>query len=78
MSSTTFLDTIPDGDIIIEYGQPLDIWCVLNDEFVAKNGPNSSSRLSFTRGDDQLPDEMVPTFINKHYSYFISIITFCF
>lgn len=59
LSWTTCLDTIPDGDIIIEYGQPLDIWCVLNDEFVKNNGPNSSSRLSFTHGDDHLPHEMV-------------------
>lgn len=54
-----FLDTVPSGDIVIEYGKPLDIYCILNDDFVKINGPSSSSRLSFIRGNDHLPSEMV-------------------
>lgn len=57
-----FIDTVPSGDIIIEYGKPLDIYCVLNDDFVENNGPNSSLRLSFYRGNDPLPSEMVVLF----------------
>lgn len=36
---------------------------MLNDDFVENNGPNSSLRLSFLRGNDPLPSEMV-----KQYS----------
>lgn len=48
---------------MIEYGNSLDIYCVLNDEYVESNGNASSSRLSFVFGENTvLPKEMVNYF----------------
>lgn len=53
------LDTVPNGDILIEYGNQLEILCVLYDDYVEKHGPNASARITFERNNDTLPREMV-------------------
>ncbi|KAJ8955445.1 hypothetical protein NQ318_003544 [Aromia moschata] len=52
-------DTIPRGDIIIKYGEALNITCNLNMSMVAQYGENVSSRLYFTRNNEELPSEMI-------------------
>lgn len=38
---------MPPGNAFIEHGKPLEIYCVVDDEFVEKNGQSASSRLTF-------------------------------
>lgn len=55
-----FVDTVPRGDIIIEYENPLDIYCVLNDKkYIASKGGNASSAIYFIHNYNRLPDGMV-------------------
>ncbi|KAF2881194.1 hypothetical protein ILUMI_24978 [Ignelater luminosus] len=51
--------TEPHGDIYIEYGQPLDIICVLNEKYMLEHGENSSQDLYFVRNSETLPREMI-------------------
>ncbi|XP_018331539.1 cytokine receptor [Agrilus planipennis] len=57
--------TLPRGDINVEYGNPLDITCILNDDYVEKHGINSSSNLYFTRDGEDLPAEMITLLDSK-------------
>jgi hypothetical protein len=47
--------TDPHGDILIEYGQSLNITCVLT----KKIAPNASLLLSFTRNNSTIPPEFI-------------------
>lgn len=55
-------DTVPQGDIAIEYGNPLDIMCVLVNNTKNKLSPNASLFLSFVRNHETVPPEMVSFF----------------
>lgn len=57
-----YLDTVPEGDIIIKYGDALDIMCVLNNN-ISDFYHNASQHLSFRRNNETFPSEMVCTFI---------------
>jgi hypothetical protein len=50
--------TIPRGDIILEYGEPLSILCILNKSHSAAAGKNSSD-LVFFLDDSEVPKEFV-------------------
>lgn len=51
--------TEPHGDILIEYGNPLDITCVLNDNYMRDHGENSSKNLYFMLDGQPIPSEMI-------------------
>ncbi|KAL3290154.1 hypothetical protein HHI36_023517 [Cryptolaemus montrouzieri] len=51
--------TRPKGDVVLEYGNPLDIYCVLHEEEASKIGENASQYLAFKRSDKLLSREMV-------------------
>ncbi|KAK4871636.1 hypothetical protein RN001_015760 [Aquatica leii] len=51
--------TDPHGDILIEYGDPLDIICVLNDNYTKEHGEYSSKNLYFVRDEKIIPSEMI-------------------
>ncbi|EFA12822.1 cytokine receptor [Tribolium castaneum] len=51
--------TVPQGDIVIEYGNPLDIICVLLNNSKNILGPDASLNLSFVRNQDAVPPEMI-------------------
>ncbi|XP_044765029.1 cytokine receptor [Coccinella septempunctata] len=51
--------TVPKGDIVIRYGEPLDIYCILNENAAKSFGPNASQKLTFTRGTKNLNSEMI-------------------
>ena len=55
--------TIPRGDIILEYGNPLKILCILNTSHSAAADKNSSD-LVFFLGDSEVPKEYV-TVVNS-------------
>jgi hypothetical protein len=55
--------TIPRGDIILEYGEPLRILCVLNISHSAAAGKNSSD-LVFFHDSNEVPHEFV-TVVNS-------------
>ncbi|KAL6427265.1 hypothetical protein ACFW04_008687 [Cataglyphis niger] len=57
--------TVPRGDIIIKYGNPLRIMCVLNETYVNKHFPGkNSSNLIFFRNDKKMEPEYI-TVINR-------------
>jgi hypothetical protein len=58
-----FLVTIPRGDIILEYGNPLRILCILNTSHSAAVDKNSSD-LVFFLDDSEVPKEYV-TVVNS-------------
>ncbi|KAK5639012.1 hypothetical protein RI129_011504 [Pyrocoelia pectoralis] len=51
--------TDPYGDINIEYGNSLDITCILNDNFVELHPEHSSRNLYFIRDQEVIPSEMI-------------------
>ncbi|CAH1153652.1 unnamed protein product [Phaedon cochleariae] len=51
--------TVPRGDIVLEYGQPLNITCNMYEDIAEKYGENASSGLYFTHGNQVIPHEMV-------------------
>lgn len=55
--------TVPAGDIIIEYGKPLIIYCKLHERFMRKNNMTSEN-ISFIRNNDTVLSEMV-TIVNR-------------
>lgn len=59
------IGTEPRGDIIIKYGNPLRIMCVLNETYVNKHFPGkNSSNLIFFRNDKKMEPEYI-TVINR-------------
>ena len=58
-----FLVTIPRGDIILEYGNPLRILCILNNSHSAAVDKNSSD-LVFFLDNSEVPKEFV-TVVNS-------------
>lgn len=64
-----FLVTIPKGDIIIEEGEPLEIYCKLHDNYVEeieKSGKVASDHITFYRNNASLPEELVSdTYVKK-------------
>ncbi|XP_029156701.1 cytokine receptor [Nylanderia fulva] len=57
--------TEPQGDIIIKYGNPLQIFCVLNEAYVEKHYPGkNSSDLMFYRNSKIMEPEFI-TIINR-------------
>jgi hypothetical protein len=58
-----FLVTIPRGDIVLEYGNPLKILCILNKSHSAAADKNSSD-LVFFLDDSEVPQEFV-TVVNS-------------
>ncbi|KAM0725763.1 Cytokine receptor [Formica fusca] len=57
--------TVPRGDIIIKYGNPLRIMCMLNETYVNKHFPGkNSSNLIFFRNDKRMEQEYI-TVINR-------------
>ncbi|KAJ8936498.1 hypothetical protein NQ314_012362 [Rhamnusium bicolor] len=53
--------TVPHGDIVLQYGDPLDITCNLHSKIVDEYGKNASSKLYFTRNNVPFPLETVET-----------------
>ncbi|KAK9889376.1 hypothetical protein WA026_004652 [Henosepilachna vigintioctopunctata] len=51
--------TVPNGDIMVKYGDPLDIYCILHKEEVEKIGPNAINHLVFQRNSEVLNQEMI-------------------
>lgn len=52
-------DTVPKGDIFIKYGEPLDIYCIINENAAKSLSPNASSKLLFVHRSKPLNREMV-------------------
>ncbi|XP_025262326.1 cytokine receptor-like isoform X1 [Camponotus floridanus] len=56
---------VPEGDIIVKYGDNLQIWCNLNETFVDKNYPGANSwNIYFTNNYDRIEEKFI-TRINK-------------
>ncbi|XP_018569941.1 uncharacterized protein LOC108909948 [Anoplophora glabripennis] len=51
--------TVPQGDIVLRYGEALNITCNLLKEGAGKDDLNASSRLFFMRDNKPVPPEMV-------------------
>lgn len=55
-----FAGTYPKGDIILEYGNPLRILCILDQSFVDKSKPRkNSSDLLFVRNNKEMEQEFI-------------------
>lgn len=54
-----FVDTVPLGDIVIRYGNPLNITCNLHKNVVDEYGENASSRLFFSTNNVVVSPDMV-------------------
>lgn len=51
--------TIPQGDIIKQEGDKLEIFCILHDEYMNTADHLNSSYLVFQKDDKLLPNEMI-------------------
>ncbi|XP_012229180.2 cytokine receptor [Linepithema humile] len=52
--------TWPEGDIVVEYGKPLKIFCILNQTKVNEKYPDkNASNLSFYRNDKKMPRDFI-------------------
>lgn len=57
--------TVPEGDIFVKHGDNLQIWCNLNETFVAKEYPGSNSSNIFFIRDNTTVEQKFVTIINK-------------
>lgn len=59
-----FIVTYPKGDIILEEGQSLEIFCHLNEDYVEKYDDDSSKHITFYKDNSRIPEETVEI-VNK-------------
>lgn len=60
-----FIGTEPKGDIFVKYGDNAQIWCHLDEMYVARNYPGlNSSNIYFMSGFDRVEQKFI-TIINK-------------
>ena len=58
--------TLPPGDIVLEYGQPLRILCVLNKTMIDANYPGkNASDIVFTYNEKRIMEKEYITIINE-------------
>jgi len=56
---------VPEGDIFVKHGDNLQIWCNLNETFVAKEYPGSNSwNIYFTSNNHRIEEKFI-SIINK-------------
>lgn len=61
-----FLGTWPEGDIVVEYGKPLRIYCILNQTKVNEKYPGiNASNIYFYRNEKKMPREQYLEVMNE-------------